>query len=66
MHLSAFAFLMIGVLFEIGTVCLAGRIKNLYDEDEQIEMKAVENDTNSNQDISEVMNKENSAGPSKK
>ncbi|OTF75792.1 hypothetical protein BLA29_013779 [Euroglyphus maynei] len=44
MHLSAFTFLMIGVILECGTICLAGRIKNLYDdEDEQtLEMKSVE------------------------
>lgn len=38
MHMSAFAFLMVGVMFEIGTACLAGRIKNFYeDEDETVE-----------------------------
>ncbi|OTF84024.1 hypothetical protein BLA29_015190 [Euroglyphus maynei] len=54
--MAAFTFLMLGVLFEIGTACYAGRIQNLY-EDEQnnddvqaIEMKPKESDDNNNDD----------------
>ncbi|XP_075680829.1 solute carrier organic anion transporter family member 74D-like [Dermatophagoides pteronyssinus] len=45
MHMAAFSFLMVGVILECGTIYLAGRIKNLYDDedDEQtMEMKSVE------------------------
>ncbi|XP_027205344.2 solute carrier organic anion transporter family member 74D-like [Dermatophagoides pteronyssinus] len=59
MHMGAFTFLMLGVLFEIGTACYAGRIKNLY-EDEQdnedlaIEMKPKEFEDNNNDNNDQI------------
>lgn len=55
MHMGAFTFLMLGVLFEIGTACYAGRIKNLYEDEQEndnhvIELKSIEDDDNNNND----------------
>ncbi|KAJ6223460.1 hypothetical protein RDWZM_002005 [Blomia tropicalis] len=45
LHVCTFGFIMIGITLEIGTVIMAGRIKDLYDEDgEDDNGIAIEND----------------------
>lgn len=43
LHASSFMFLMVGVLCECGTIIYASRVRNIYEEDEEIEMKTVNN-----------------------
>ena len=73
MHMSAFTFLMIGVILECGTICLAGRIKNLYDDNEDdgqqmIELKSaeppqpIEQPSQPTITVTNVANVENSGG----
>ena len=46
LHVSSFIFLMLGVLCETAAIFFTNNIRDLYDDEEQIEMKQINNNNN--------------------